>query len=286
MKRILLATDLCANSDRAMERAVKIAKDSGAKLHVLHVFSSEPNESEYAHNSVIEIEAFIKECLGDSKESHGLEVVIDIVKSNKAHVKISNYAAQIGAKLIVMGMHRKARFLDMFKATTFSKVLLQCPIPILMVMDKPGDSYSKVLCGNDFANTFYKSFHAAVDLAPDAVFEVMHSFEKSLLYPSVKHFDDMEGYPVSEEECEAKMVKFIDEEKLRFSELYPDNTMKIEHFFVKSDPFYSLIEETEKRSPDLICVGTHGYETAKIGPVTNSLMADPPCDILVSGSKK
>ena len=37
MKNILLATDLGPNSDRAMERAIKLAKEQRATLHVVHV---------------------------------------------------------------------------------------------------------------------------------------------------------------------------------------------------------------------------------------------------------
>lgn len=32
MKNILIATDLTVNSDRALERAIRLAKSSGAKL--------------------------------------------------------------------------------------------------------------------------------------------------------------------------------------------------------------------------------------------------------------
>lgn len=37
MKNILLATDLSEKADRALERALKIAKEQKAKLHIIHI---------------------------------------------------------------------------------------------------------------------------------------------------------------------------------------------------------------------------------------------------------
>ena len=40
--RILLATDLSARSDRAMDRALMLARREGAELVVLHVLEATP----------------------------------------------------------------------------------------------------------------------------------------------------------------------------------------------------------------------------------------------------
>jgi len=37
MKKFLMATDLSARSDRAVERAVALARELGAKLKIVHV---------------------------------------------------------------------------------------------------------------------------------------------------------------------------------------------------------------------------------------------------------
>ena len=43
MKTILLATDLEANSDRAMERALKTAQEQNAELHIIHAIPKYKN---------------------------------------------------------------------------------------------------------------------------------------------------------------------------------------------------------------------------------------------------
>lgn len=282
MKSVLLATDLCANSDRAMERAIRLAKEHGAQLHILHVISDKSKEPDDLQGRASEIETLIKGYMGDYKQAQGLDVAIDIVRSDKPHETICEHAAQVKAELIVMGMHRKARFMDMFMSTTFSRVLKGCLSPVLMVKEKPVASYESVLCGNDFAPGFYRAFEAAVALAPKAHFEVVHAYEKLILNPNAQYVDVIEACPQNEEECEKEMLEFIDVQKQRYSNNYPGEEIDIEYSFVDSDPYYALIDKTQKEKVGLICVGTHGHETSKIGPVTNSLMADPPCDVLVA----
>jgi nucleotide-binding universal stress UspA family protein len=283
MKRLLLATDLCANSDRAMERAIRIAKEHGAQLSVLHVVSGKNKGPDDLQERAREIEAFIKSYVGESKQEQGLNVSIDIVRSVKPHETICDYAKKVKAEMIVMGMHRKARFMDLFMETTFSRVLQMCLLPVLMVKEKPVDSYKSVLCGSDFASGSYKAFEAAVSLAPNAKFEIIHAHQKSLLNANAQYADGEDASPKNLEECEAEMLKFIGEQKRRYSDLKLGKEMNVDYSFVEADPYYALIEKTQKEKVELICLGTHGCDTSKIGPVTNSLMADPPCDILVAG---
>lgn len=282
MKSLLLATDLCANSDRAMERAIRLANEHGARLSVLHVISNKHKEPEDVQERAEEIESLIKTYLSDYKHAQGLDVSIDIIRSENVQETICAHAVKVQADLIVMGMHRKARFKDMFMATTFSRVLRSGDFPVLMVKEKPVAPYQRVLCGNDFSPGFYNVFEAAYVTAPKAHFEVMHAHEPSFIYPKFRYVDGEGNCPRSEEECEREMVRFVDEQKKRFSKQYSGEDMDIECSFLKSDPYYALLEKQQKDNIELICVGTHGCETAKIGPVTNSLMADPPCDILVA----
>ena len=282
MKRLLLATDLCANSDRAMERAIRLAKEHGAQLSILHVISSKNKGSDDLQDCVAEIEGLIKDYMGDSKQAQGLSVAIDVVRSDKSHETICEHAKKVKAELVVMGMHRKARFMDMFMATTFSRVLQGCPIPVLMVKEKPVAPYESVLLGSDFASGCYKAFETAVTLAPAARFDILHAHKKSILNPNAQYVELEDDSPQNPEECEAEMLKFIDEQKQRYADLKLGGDMNIDYSFVEADPYYAILEKTQKDKIELICVGTHGRETSKIGPVTNSLMADPPCDILVS----
>ena len=162
MKRLLLATDLCANSDRAMERAIRLANEHSAKLYILHSIPAKNKDPEELQERVSEIEDLIKGYMKDYKKAQGLDVAIDVVRSSKPDETICKHASKVKAELVVMGMHRKARFMDMFMSTTFSKVLRGCSLPILMVKEKPVTPYQSVLCGNDFAPGFYKAFEAAV----------------------------------------------------------------------------------------------------------------------------
>ena len=85
---------------------------------------------------------------------------------------------------------------------------------------------------------------------------------------------------MSEEDREKHMNSLL--QKLTKSS---DEDLNIKHSLEKADPYYAIIQETKKTKYDLLCIGTYGEPSEKIGAVTDSLMSDPPCDILVSSAQ-
>jgi len=274
MKKILLATDLGANSDRALERSLKIAKENGFNLHILHVVIDDENTKKNTDK--------VKSYLKDYKDADGLNVVIDIVKSDKPYTTIPEFASKIKAELIIMGLHGHAKFRDLFLGTTVERVLINSSTPILMVKDKPVGSYNKILCGIDFAPASKRAFRTATHIAPKASFEIIHTYQNIPVYPNPQFINTMGKYTLNEEEREKAMAAFIKEE----TKCFKGGSLKLNYEFLKTDPYYALIQESEKREIDLICVGAYADPSEKIGAVANSLMSDPPCDLLVSGAKE
>ena len=277
MKNLLLATDLGANSDRAMERAIKIAKECDATLHILHVLNDESN-----NNTSDTIKAYIK----DYKDADSIDVKITVTENKKPHDEIPRHAVEVDAGIIIMGTHAESKFSDLFFGTTIERVLVNSATPILMVKDKPLNSYQNVLCGIDFAPASKDAFKAVTSIAPNAVFELLHTYDDPPVYPNPQFLNTMGRYTLSEEEREKEMVNFINTQTEDFQNAHPDKTLKLQYSFIKSDPYYGLIKEAESKKADLLCVGAYGEPSEKIGAVTDSIMADPPCDILVSGARE
>ncbi len=275
MKTILLATDLSANSDRALERSLKIAKELNCTLRILHVTIDDENKAENTDK--------INNYLKAYKDADDLNIVIDIIHSNKPYKTIPEFATEVKADLIIIGLHGHTNIRDLFLGTTVERVLINSTTPILMVKDKPISSYKRILCGIDFAPASKRAFRTATKIAPNASFKIIHTYKNSPIYPNPQFINIMGKYVLSEEERKKAMADFIKEETDLFWKNSDGKTIKLNYEFLKSDPYYAIIQETEKRNIDLIAIGAYAEPSEKIGAVADSLMADPPCDILVSG---
>ncbi len=163
MKNILLATDLAAETDRAFERAIQLASTSAAKLHILHVCPLYAFNNKKQNISLKkETKDTIKKKLASNKEVKNLKPSITVIESAEPFLEIIDHAEKVTADLIVMGMHGKAKLIDMFVGTTIEKVIRKGIKPVLMVRDTPVDGYKNVLVGTDFSAGSKQAFHLAL----------------------------------------------------------------------------------------------------------------------------
>ena len=91
MKTILLTTDLTASSDRAMERALKLAKETRAKLHIIYVMPVYKTKKLGASFKK-DAEGLVKGYLYDYKNSENINVVIKVLEGKTAFAEIVGYA--------------------------------------------------------------------------------------------------------------------------------------------------------------------------------------------------
>lgn len=104
MKRILVATDFSTRSDRALRRAVLVARRAEASLILVHVVDGDRSERLVASERR-EALSLLAEAADTLSSSDGIEaepmVVVDDV-----HSGILDAADRSGAGLIVLGPHR------------------------------------------------------------------------------------------------------------------------------------------------------------------------------------
>lgn len=89
MKNILLATDLGPNSDRAMERALKLAKEQRSTLHVVHVAAA-PSRSQRKKDTsddVKDIENFIQASLNNYKDTQDVKTNVIVKQCGEVFLK-------------------------------------------------------------------------------------------------------------------------------------------------------------------------------------------------------
>ena len=283
MKNILLATDLAAETDRAFERAIQLASKSAAKLHILHVcplYSFNNKEQNIALKK--ETKNTIKQILESNKKANTLQPSITIIESAEPFLEIINHAAKVTADLIVMGMHGKAKLIDMFVGTTIERVIRKGTRPVLMVKNKVLGSYKDVMVGTDFSAGSKQAFHVAIELFPKSNFHLVHSysFPDTFIGDKIAQFSGQLIADIAKE----KLEKFVKENKkeLKRHGVKPQNF----HFWtVEERPYSTLVSAANKVKPDLIAIGTSSHPSfmpSKIGGTAKDILVNPPCDVLIA----
>jgi nucleotide-binding universal stress UspA family protein len=283
MKNILIATDLTINSDRALERAIRLAKCSGAALHIVHVapvyqLSGKAKESAALKQDK---ETLIRAYLSGYKGADTVKAEIHVVESGNAFAEIIKASQETTADLIVMGVHNKVGFKDLFVGTTIERVIRKGLKPVLMVVDKPKTNYKSVVVGCDFSDSAKSAFNFALQLASGAAINLVHSYDFS--ETTTGHRIELYAGDVIKNIEVAMMQKFMKES----DQMLKDHKVPAKNFShktVKGAPEHALAAEVKKSKADLLVMGVHsrsGFMSSKLGGVTEAVLANPPCDVLV-----
>ena len=283
MRNILLATDLAANSDRAMERALKIAKETGAKLHIVHVLPG--YKAKKLSSSLREdTEDLIKGYVYDYKDSEGLNITINALQGSEVYAEILGYAKKIKADLIVMGMHGKTKIRDLFVGTTLERVVRKGVWPVLMVKNKPtGGPYQSIVAGADFAPGSRAALRVAMEIAPKAVFHVVHVFE--IPYYAETAYYYVEAKALVEENQQKMLNAFLKTETSHFKKEHGGASTRLSGKLVQGPVYDTLVQQAKNAKADVVALGAHGrmgVMPGKLGGAAEDILANPPCDVLVA----
>lgn len=284
MKNILLATDLASETDRALERAIRLASTMEANLHILHVcapyaFSS---SSQTASASKLEARWSLEKYLSGNQLLRGLQPSISVIESREPFIEIIKLAENIDAELIVMGMHGKSKLRDLFVGTTIERVLRKGARPVLMVKDKPHEDYTRLLVGTDFSAGSSQALQVALKLLPSGTLHLVHSYE----IPDTYIGDKISQYAgdVIVTTARGKLEKFVQEHS-KVLQRFADQPQNIQYRVIQGEAFRSLSHEAAEFNADLIAIGVHSRESFlpyRIGGTARDVLITPPCDVLIA----
>ncbi len=108
VKRLLVATDLSPRSDRALDRAVLVARQKGAALIVLHVIDDDLPAA-VAERRKAEAAAVIRQHLASAPDAPGLNVTVTVVYGEAVN-EILRAAEDCDADLVVLETIRMRRW--------------------------------------------------------------------------------------------------------------------------------------------------------------------------------
>ncbi len=286
MKNILLATDLTPNADRALARAIKLASEASAQLHVIHVVPPYPfkKTKQLTQSLKEELEDIINKHVKAHRGASNLKPNIMVVQAVDNYLEILKHAHKIKADLVVMGMHGKSKFRDLFVGTTIERVIRKGLKPVLMVKNIPADSYQDVLCGTDFSPGSRAALRVATDIAPNADFHLIHSYE--VPYYAEATYEYVVSKALVEEKHQKDMDNFLKQEIAYFKKQHPNARAQISGKLVPGVAHKVLVKKSKSLKADLLTIGAHGQvgfvlPSSKLGGSAQEILINPPCDVLV-----
>ena len=278
--RLLCATDLLPKSEIAIERAGLMAQDLDAELSLLHVVV--PSQSDRA------LEQHLQQAIAQArararpplwKYATTPEV---IVKTGSPANRIIETMDEVGARLAVLGPHRRRAARDALSGTIAGKVLSARTAPVLIVKQEPRGSYRNVLLALDLSEVSSLALRAAESfvMTPETRAMIVHAYEP----PS----DGMLAYAgVREEIMGSYRMRWARNTEIAVRDLIKRNTRDFTRYSIvlkETHPTPAILEAADRVHPDLLILGTRGHgrlRRALLGSVANRVLHNARCDVLI-----
>lgn len=275
---ILLATDLSARGDRALDRALQLARELGTQLIVLHVMESHATTARLTtpvwrrlstdHKALAERE--LAEDLAAADVSTEVVVV-----SGDPLTRIIETADSYGCSLIVTGTARDETLGRLLLGTTVEKLARQARQPVLVVKTRPRKPYRDVLIATDFSDGSRHALRAALQLVPNANLTLFHAYDVPF-----------KGNAAPDDAVTRSFYKGAEQSAREFTANTPELAGRTPPQVVlePGQPETVLSEYSFHHRSDLVVTGTHGrtgiLRTA-IGSVAERLLESLPSDVLI-----
>jgi universal stress protein E len=275
--KVLVATDLSARSDRAVERAVILAKQTGAALTILHVVDADL-PSRITDRLRDDAGSLISDHLISLPNAYGGFADIKIVLG-KDHSDIVDVARTVGAQLLVLGVHRNESR-EFFRGTTAERVIRSFDRPVLMVKTRPQAYYRRVIVGVDFSICSRRAIEFAARLIPDGEFHLVHAFEVPSKGPLSARNSRREVPTILHE----RMNQLVGADIAELKAILQATPFRLFQIIRPGSVRGVIQEQIDQLKPDLLVIGTHGRSGvahAIWGSVAEDFLSRPPCDVLI-----
>ncbi len=270
LRLIVAATDFTPAAAAAARRAAYIAGATGARLALFHAWRSGDAEGERER---------LRLSAARLRRAFGVPVETQLGYGS-APAAIAAFAHGLRADLIVVG-NRQAGFLaDLFGLNTADRVRRRAPIPVLAVSRPRRRPYGRVLLATDLSPRSAQAGRTAQRLFPSAELRLLHACES--VHEGTLHFAGVSGDLVAAYRRQALMLGEgqLSQFAGRFFPALEDKAA------VRLGPPAATIREYARDvEADVVVVspGKSWLARAMAHSVTEQVLADPPCDVLLAG---
>lgn len=269
MPRFIAATDLSDRGDRAVHRAILLARDAGARLTVVTVVD-DALPLPIARQLVAAAEEELGRIVASFAEAAGSGTEVKVILGDPAQ-SVAQHAMAENADLLVLGRHRQRPVADLVRQTTAERIVALVNCPVLIVSEPPARPYGSVIEAIDFSPASAAAAARALNFAPDARHSGLHVYH--VPYKGLMPGDSVSAFLHEAELAEMSWRK-------RFGITADALPIRLVEGGIRSE----LTQALASTKPDLIAVGAHsrsGVSTAILGSVASWLMREPPCDLLI-----
>lgn len=260
IRNIVSGVDFSPASIAALDVAVALAEEQGARVYAVHAYSVQP--APFVDSGVVTVD---EERLARALESDLRELVAShtrpsvpiepVVVSGLAASALLIEADRVGAELIVTGTRGLSRLPRFLLGSVAERVARTAPVPVLVVPEPDGAPGVRpirtIVCGIDFSAQSSAAAKMAADLAAShrAALHLVHVWEPGPFL--------------------ARHAGAVDEHERQLSEALTAEARAIEGVATapacsvrRGKPYARILEDASDVGADLIVVGS----TGKSGP--------------------
>jgi nucleotide-binding universal stress UspA family protein len=267
---VLLATDLSARGDRALDRAVHLARQLGTSVLALHVVESHARTLLNQHCGDTERLARAQRRLQWDLED--IDVPVRALVQVGDPVKLLRKAADDhGCAMIVAGVARDETLGRILLGTTVEKLVRAAHQPVLVVRRRALQPYRSAVVASDFSKGSRYALRVALKLLPASALTLFHAFD----LPAKADDTSAKGFQRTAQEA---AIEFMD----ATPELHGGAKPRVE--VAAGIPERVLVAYAEQTGCELLVTGTHGVTgllRTSMGSVADALLEKAPCDVLV-----
>lgn len=262
---LLVATDLSARDDRAVDRALMLATEWGVRVGVVHVL---------APDSAGEGKEAMAALVRDSLPDPAADVDI-LLPQGSAPATIAATAQDYGAGLIVTGVARFNHVGDYFLGTAVDHIVRHAAAPVLIVRRRPHAPYRRLMVASDFSAASLQALVEAGRLFPQAELHLVHACPLSFAGRIAEESVRREVLAEAQEDMDAFLAH---------PALPAEVRARVRPHVAAGETARVVAEALTRERPDLFVVGTHGgggLRQATLGSVAAELLVRVPVDTLV-----
>jgi nucleotide-binding universal stress UspA family protein len=279
MKEIMFATDFSERSDRALRRAVILARAHDAVLEIVHVVDDDRPRRIVDHE-VNGARQLLGELARSLKDLDGVSCSTQIVQDDP-FAGIVKAVAKATPDLLVIGPHRRQILRDAFIGTTAERTIRTAPCPVLMVNGPPVGPWRHVLQTTDLSETAERALKRFIGLglgvgARSSVLTVFDAPALRLAMSDSMGKEGQEDY-LNDLRTDARqsLAAFI----ARLGIGQAEKVVRPEETTVANE----ILMAAEELKADLIVVATSGKGAVArmvLGSVAGQVLKDARCDVL------
>lgn len=250
-KNILVATDLSAHSDRALDRGLQLAEQWGATLKVLYVVEPDPVPTGGFSDSPQSLTKFryladdATRLLRYDIDRFGAEATVLTTVGDPIDA-IVEVAHREHSDLVVIGTVRSEGFDRPILGKVAEHIVRKCPTSVLVVKTRPRGAYKHVLVGTDLTEESRDALTASLAYFPESSVILMRAFE----VPYRFLLSEEGTWSISDSETTA-LNEFLSKSNLGTADQARVHTT-VEH----GQAFAMLSQYAEKKGADLTVVGS------------------------------